>query len=56
MGPQLSAAERDSLHRRETVSLALTKARAELAAAKNPAHRGMLEHAIAALQQQLKSG
>ena len=42
------------LDRRRTLELALARARADLASATIPAHRAMLEAAIAALDQQLK--
>jgi hypothetical protein len=54
-GPRLTAAEREARARRRTLELALTRAQADLAAAKTPAHRRMLEHAIAALEQQLSA-
>ena len=40
---------------RETIALALTRAKDELAAARTPAHKRMLANAIAALEQQLAS-
>lgn len=46
--PRIAAARR-------TVELALTRAQADLAASTSPAHRAMLEQAIAALSQQLES-
>jgi hypothetical protein len=54
-GPSLTAAEREARARRRTLELALTRAQADLAAAKTVAHRRMLEHAIAALEQQLSA-
>lgn len=52
---ELTAAQRAEAERRRTVELALTRARADLAAARSAAHRQMLEQAIAALEQQLRS-
>lgn len=51
---ELTAEERAAAERRKTVELALTRARADLTAARSPAHRRMLEQAIAALEQQLQ--
>ena len=53
LGPELSAEEREAQARRSTIELALTRARADLAAAKSAAHKRMLTDAIAALEQQL---
>jgi hypothetical protein len=44
------------LARRQTHAMALARARADLARATHPAHRHMLEAAIAALTAQLKDG
>ena len=52
-GAELTAAERDARSNRRTIELALARARADLAAARTPAHRQMLADAIAALEQQL---
>jgi hypothetical protein len=49
----LTAAERAAAERRQTLELALTRAKADLEAARTPAHRRMLADAIAALEQQL---
>jgi len=49
----LNATERDAEARRRTIELALTRARGDLMLARAPAHRRMLEEAIAALEQQL---
>jgi hypothetical protein len=54
IGPPITAAERESESRRRTLTLALTHARAELAAATRPEHRRMLEQKIDALQEQLR--
>ena len=53
LGPELSAEEREAQARRATIELALTRARADLAAARSAAHKRMLTDAIAALEQQL---
>jgi len=50
---QLTAAERDAQAKRQTLELALTRARADLTAARTPAHKRMLADAIATLEQQL---
>jgi hypothetical protein len=52
-GRVLSAAERDDAARRQTIELAVTRARAELAGASSPHHRRMLEAAIADLEARL---
>jgi hypothetical protein len=51
----LTPAERDSATRRESIALALTRARRDLAAATSPLHRRMLEQGIAELERQLAS-
>ena len=51
--PALSADERARRLRREGLELARSRAAADLARATAPAHRRMLEQAIAALDQQL---
>jgi hypothetical protein len=51
--PALSADEREAQARRRTIELALARAKSDLASARSPAHREMLEHAIAALEKQL---
>jgi len=53
LGRPLTADERDRKSRRQSIELALARARADLAAARTPAHRKMLTQAIAALEQQL---
>jgi hypothetical protein len=55
LGPSLSAEERAAQARRRTIELALLRARGDLASARSPAHRNMLEQAIAALEAQLVS-
>ena len=54
LGRALTPGERDAQTRRRTIELSLTRARADLAAARTPAHKRMLAHAIAALEQQLE--
>jgi hypothetical protein len=53
LGRGLTAEERDTLTKRRTMELALARARADLQAARTPAHKRMLAQAIAALEQQL---
>ena len=55
LGRTLTPEERDAQGRRQTIALALARARADLAAARTPAHRRMLAGAIATLEQQLAS-
>ena len=55
-GRALTAGERDAQERRRTLELSLARARADLAAARTAAHRKMLTHAIAALEEQLTAG
>ena len=55
LGRALTPEERDARARRQTIALALTRAKADLAAAKTPAHQRMLAAAIAALEAQLAS-
>jgi hypothetical protein len=52
-GRALTPEERESQARRRTLELALARARADLAAARTPAHQRMLGEAIAALEQRL---
>jgi hypothetical protein len=52
-GPALTPEARSRQQRREAMMLALTKARDELARATRPAHKTMLEQAIAALEAEL---
>ncbi|MGH9141113.1 MAG: hypothetical protein ACRD2I_08225 [Vicinamibacterales bacterium] len=52
-GRGLTPAEREVQARRGTIELALARARSDLASARTPAHMGMLNQAIAALEQQL---
>jgi hypothetical protein len=53
LGRALSPEERESRAKRETIELALARARSDLASARTPAHVRMLQQAIAALEQQL---
>jgi hypothetical protein len=53
LGRALTPVEREAQSKRETIVLTLARAKADLAAARTPAHRRMLTDAIAALEQQL---
>ncbi len=55
LGQPLTSQERDRKSRRQSIELALARARADLAAARTAAHKKMLAAAIAALEQQLAS-
>lgn len=55
LGRGLTMEERDARSKRLTIELALTRAKADLAVARTPAHTRMLVAAIAALEQQLAS-
>ena len=55
LGQPLTADERDRQSKRQSLELALARARADLAVARTPPHRKMLADAIAALEQQLAS-
>jgi hypothetical protein len=50
----LTREERDAQATRRSLELALSRARADWVAATSPAHRQMLEQAIAALEEQLQ--
>jgi hypothetical protein len=52
----LTTEERDALARRRTIELALARAKADLSAARNDAHRQMLTAAIKTLEEQLAHG
>jgi hypothetical protein len=49
----LTPEERDALNQRRTIELSLTRAKADLAAARTATHKRMLTDAIAALERQL---
>jgi hypothetical protein len=53
--PELSAGERERAAKRRSIELARTRAAADLEHATVPAHREMLEQAIRALDEQLKT-
>jgi len=53
LGRALTPAERETQTKRQTLVLTLARAKADLAAARSPAHQRMLADAIAALEQQL---
>ena len=53
LGRGLTPEERTAQDRRQTIELALSRARADLVAARTPAHTRLLTAAIAALEQQL---
>jgi hypothetical protein len=53
LGRALTAVEREAQSKRQTLVLTLARAKADLAAARTPAHQRMLAEAIAALEQQL---
>ena len=53
LGRGLTSQERDAQAKRAAIELSLARARADLAAARTPAHKRMLAGAIAALEQQL---
>ena len=55
LGRALTPEEREALAKRKTIELALARAKADLAAARTPAHKRMLAEAIATLEQQLAS-
>ena len=55
LGRALTPDQRDARARRQTVELALARARADLAVARTPAHTRMLAAAIETLERQLAS-
>jgi hypothetical protein len=55
LGQALTAEERERKSKHQSLALALARVRADLAAARTPAHKKMLADAIAALEQQLAS-
>ena len=54
-GPDLSPDQAARVARRRTLELTRARAAADLAAARSPAHRVMLEAAIKALDEQIQS-
>jgi len=50
----LTPDQRDAQAERQTLDLALTRARADRDAARSPAHRKMLDHAVADLEARLQ--
>ena len=54
LGRALTPEEREARTRRQTLELALTRARGDRDAARSPAHRRMLDHAVAALEAELQ--
>jgi hypothetical protein len=52
--PQITAEDRERADKRRAIELTRTRAAADLARATAPAHRQMLEQAIAALDEQLR--
>jgi len=55
LGRALTPEEREAQAARQTIALALARARADLAVARTAAHKRMLAEAIAALERQLSS-
>ena len=55
LGRALTPEERDVQSKRQTIELALARARADLAAARTPAHKRMLAGVIETLERQLAS-
>jgi len=53
LGRALTPDEREAKAKRQTLELALARARADLASARTPAHQRMLAEAIAALEREL---
>ena len=53
VGPVLTPAQRDTLTKRRVLQMSRARAVADLARATSPAHKQMLEQAIAALDDQL---
>jgi hypothetical protein len=54
LGWPLTAEERDRKNRRQSIELALARARGDLAIARTAAHRKMLSDAIATLEHELQ--
>jgi hypothetical protein len=55
LGRALTPEERDAQSTRQTIELALARAKADLAVARTPAHKRMLAGAIETLERQLAS-
>ena len=55
LGHALTPEERDTQDKRQTIDLALARAKADLGKARTPAHIRMLAAAIASLEQQRES-
>jgi len=55
LGRALTPEERDAQSTRQTIELALARARADLAVARTPAHKRMLAGVIETLERQLAS-
>ena len=53
IGPELTADQRRAAESRRTKELSLARARADLQAARLPAHRRMLQQAVAVLEAEL---
>ncbi len=53
LNPALTPAQREVTSKRAALELSRTRARADLSRATAPAHRNMLEQAVAALEAQL---
>ncbi|MQA28296.1 MAG: hypothetical protein GEU82_00445 [Luteitalea sp.] len=53
VGPELTADQRRLAERRRTTELSLARAKGDLDAAKRPAHRRMLQQAVAVLEAEL---
>jgi len=54
LGPSLTPEQRDANTARRTLELALIRARADRDLARAPAHRRMLDEAVAALERELQ--
>ena len=54
VGPALTPEQREALIRRETLEMSRARARADLTRATSPAHKHMLQQALAALDEQLR--
>jgi hypothetical protein len=53
LGRTLTPEEREARAKRQTLELALARAKADLSSARTPAHQQMLSEAIAALEREL---